>query len=364
MTIDIILDLGTFLISVLCGFVFIPLTLNFCKTKGLYDIPNQRKLHHNLIPRLGGITFIPSMVIAALIAIFTLDNDPALQQRVPLNLWSILFFFSLTIIYVVGIIDDLVGLGAKVKFAAQVAAAVLMPVAGLSVNNLYGFCGIYDIPIYIGIPLTVFVIVFISNAINLIDGIDGLAAGLSFIALIGFFYGYAHQGLNSYCISISGLAGVLIPYLYFNILGKAEKNRKIFMGDSGSLTLGFILGFLFVKFTMVNGEAMPYNPQRMLLAYSLLIVPVFDVVRVILHRLHYHAPLFKADKSHIHHKLMRAGCTMHQALAVIVAISLAYLALNFVLYFLMNIMAIIVTDVVLYTLFNIALNSKIKAVNA
>lgn len=364
MTIDIILDLGTFLISVLCGFVFIPLTLNFCKAKGLYDIPNQRKLHHNLIPRLGGITFIPSMVIAALIAIFTLDNDPALQQRVPLNLWSILFFFSLTIIYVVGIIDDLVGLGAKVKFAAQVAAAVLMPVAGLSVNNLYGFCGIYDIPLYIGIPLTVFVIVFISNAINLIDGIDGLAAGLSFIALIGFLYGYAHQGLNSYCIIISGLAGVLIPYLYFNILGKAEKNRKIFMGDSGSLTLGFILGFLFVKFTMVNGEAMPYNPLRMLLAYSLLIVPVFDVVRVILHRLHYHAPLFKADKSHIHHKLMRAGCTMHQALAVIITISLAYLALNLALYPLMGITAIIVTDVVLYTLFNIALNSKIKAVNA
>ena len=364
MTIDIILDLGTFLISVLCGFVFIPLTLNFCKTKGLYDIPNQRKLHHKLIPRLGGITFIPSMVIAALIAIFTLDNDPALQQRVPLNLWSILFFFSLAIIYVVGIIDDLVGLGAKVKFAAQVAAAVLMPVAGLSVNNLYGFCGIYDIPLYIGIPLTVFVIVFISNAINLIDGIDGLAAGLSFIALIGFFYGYAHQGLNSYGIIISGLAGVLIPYLYFNILGKAEKNRKIFMGDSGSLTLGFILGFLFVKFTMVNGEAMPYNPQRMLLAYSLLIVPVFDVVRVILHRLHYHAPLFKADKSHIHHKLMRAGCTMHQALAVIITISLAYLALNFALYSLMGVPAIIVTDVALYTLFNIALNSKIKTVNA
>lgn len=360
MTIDIILDLGTFLISVLCGFVFIPLTLNFCKTKGLYDIPNQRKLHHKLIPRLGGITFIPSMVIAALIAIFTLDNDPALQQRVPLNLWSILFFFSLTIIYVVGIIDDLVGLGAKVKFAAQVAAAVLMPVAGLSVNNLYGFCGIYDIPLYIGIPLTVFVIVFISNAINLIDGIDGLAAGLSFIALIGFFYGYVHQGLNSYCIIISGLAGVLIPYLYFNILGKAEKNRKIFMGDSGSLTLGFILGFLFVKFTMVNGEAMPYNPQRMLLAYSLLIVPVFDVVRVILHRLHYHAPLFKADKSHIHHKLMRAGCTMHQALLVILAMALLYIPLNLWLFGLIGITGVVLVDIILYTSINLLINYKIS----
>lgn len=360
MTIDIILDLGTFLISVLCGFVFIPLTLNFCKTKGLYDIPNQRKLHHKLIPRLGGITFIPSMVIAALIAIFTLDNDPALQQRVPLNLWSILFFFSLTIIYVVGIIDDLVGLGAKVKFAAQVAAAVLMPVAGLSVNNLYGFCGIYDIPLYIGIPLTVFVIVFISNAINLIDGIDGLAAGLSFIALIGFFYGYAHQGLNSYCIIISGLAGVLIPYLYFNILGKAEKNRKIFMGDSGSLTLGFLLSFLVIKFIMVNGHAMPVDAHRLLLAYSLLVIPIFDVIRVILHRLRHHSPLFTADKSHIHHKLMRAGCSMHQALLVILAMALLYIPLNLWLFGLIGITGVVLVDIILYTSINLLINYKIS----
>ena len=104
MAIDRLLDIGTFIISILCGFLFIPLTLNFCKAKGLYDIPNGRKLHHNLIPRLGGITFIPSMVIAALVAISTLDSDPALEQRIPLNLWTIIFFFSLLIIYVVGII--------------------------------------------------------------------------------------------------------------------------------------------------------------------------------------------------------------------------------------------------------------------
>ena len=98
MAIDRLLDIGTFIISILCGFMFIPLTLNFCKAKGLYDIPNGRKLHHNLIPRLGGITFIPSMVIAALVAISTLDSDPALEQRIPLNLWTIIFFFSLLII--------------------------------------------------------------------------------------------------------------------------------------------------------------------------------------------------------------------------------------------------------------------------
>ena len=243
MAIDRLLDIGTFIISILCGFLFIPLTLNFCKAKGLYDIPNGRKLHHNLIPRLGGITFIPSMVIAALVAISTLDSDPALEQRIPLNLWTIIFFFSLLIIYVVGIIDDLFGLSARIKFVAQIIAAALMPLAGLTINNLHGFCGIYEIPAFIGALLTVFVIVFISNAINLIDGIDGLAASLSLIALLGLLYGYDQQGLNSYCIIIAGMAGVLIPYLYFNLFGKAEKNRKIFMGDAGSQVVGIVLGF-------------------------------------------------------------------------------------------------------------------------
>lgn len=360
MTIDHILIIGTFLISILCGAVFIPLTLNFCKSKGLYDLPNKRKMHQRPIPRLGGITFLPSMMLAAFIAIITVGSTLPASQYVSLNMWTILFFFSLMIIYVVGIIDDLVGLGAPTKFTAQIVAAMLMPLANLTINNLYGLFGIYEIPFCIGAPLTVFVIVFISNAINLIDGIDGLAAGLSFIALVGFLLGYAHQHLISYCIIIAGLSGVLIPYLYFNLFGKIEKNRKIFMGDSGSLTLGFILGFLFVKYTMVNGEAMPYAPQRMLLAFSLLIVPTFDVARVILHRLHYHKPLFTADKSHIHHKLMRAGCSMHASLLIIIGMAIGFVGLNMILFKAVGITGLLLIDIAIYTTINIFINHKVR----
>lgn len=359
MNIDIILITGTFLISMLCGSLFIPLTLNFCKAKRLYDLPNQRKMHSNPIPRLGGITFIPSIAIAAFIAITTLDSNADAAAYKSLNLWTLLFCFSLLIIYVVGIIDDLVGLGARVKFAAQIAAATLMPMGGLTINNLYGLCGIYEIPTCIGMALTVFLIVFISNAINLIDGIDGLAASLSLIALGGFLTGYIRLGFLSYCIIIAGLSGVLVAYLYFNVFGKTERNRKIFMGDSGSLSLGFILGFLFVKYTMVNGDVMPYDPRRALLAYSLLIVPTFDVARVILHRLHYRKPLFTADKSHIHHKLIRAGYNMHMALIIIIAVALGYILLNTALFPLMGITWLVVTDIALYTVLNILLNRKI-----
>ena len=363
MAIDILLDIGTFIISIICGFIFIPLTLNFCKSKGLYDIPNKRKMHRKLIPRLGGITFIPSMIIAAFVAIVTLDNEPELGRRIPLNLWTILFVFSLLIIYVTGIIDDLLGLSVGIKFTVQTIAAALMPFAGLSINNLHGFCGIYEIPTLAGIVLTVFVFVFITNAINLIDGIDGLAASLSLTALLGLLYGYARQGLNSYCIIIAGMAGVLIPYLYFNIFGKVEKNRKIFMGDSGSLTLGFVLSFLTVKYIMVNGSSMPVDGSRMLLAYTLLIIPIFDVIRVVFHRIHYHAPVFKADKSHIHHKLMQAGCSMHQTLGVIMAMALLYIPLNIWLFSKTSITAVVLTDIVIYTSFNLALNYKISKKN-
>lgn len=359
MAIDRLLDIGTFLISILCGFIFIPLTLNFCKSKGLYDIPNKRKIHHNLVPRLGGITFIPSMIIAALVAIATLDSEPELGRRIPLNLWSILFVFSLLIIYITGIIDDLFGLSAGIKFAVQTVAAALMPFGGLSINNLHGFCGIYEIPTLAGIVLTVFVFVFITNAINLIDGIDGLAACLSLTALLGLLFGYAQQGLNSYCIIIAGMAGVLIPYLYFNLFGKAEKNRKIFMGDSGSLTLGFVLSFLTVKYIMVTDTSMPVDGHRMLLAYTLLIIPIFDVIRVVLHRMHYHTPVFKADKSHIHHKLMHAGCSMHQALLVIMAMALLYIPFNIWLFSMTSLTAVVLIDIVIYTAFNLALNYKI-----
>lgn len=197
---------------------------------------------------------------------------------------------------------------------------------------------------------------FINNAINLIDGIDGLAASLSILALSGFLYGYLSLQLYIYSILIAGLLGVLVAYFYFNVFGKTEHNRKIFMGDSGSLSLGFILGFLFVKYIMVT-PAMPYSPEHLIFAYSLLIIPVFDVARVILHRLRHHRPLFQAYKNHIHHKLMCAGLSMHQSLTAIVTLTLLFLLVNTILYPYVHITWTILVDIVLYTLFHLLLNT-------
>ncbi len=360
MTHHIILTFVAFVISALCGFVMIPQIMNFCKSKNLYDIPNARKVHKNAVPRLGGISFMPSMLLAFFLAISVMDQITGTNQ-VTVSTWTCCFFISLLLIYGVGIVDDLIGLDAKTKFVVQIIAASLLPVSGLYINNLYGFLGIHEIPFWMGAPLTVFMIVFIDNAINLIDGIDGLAGGLSFLALSGFLYCFINEGMFTYSILISGLMGVVLSYLYFNIWGDPEKNRKIFMGDSGSLTLGFILGFLFVKYAMYNPCVMPYHKDGLMISLTMLTVPMFDVVRVVIMRLRHRRPLFQADKNHIHHKLMRAGLNQHQALICILILAVSFTLINTLLTIICNMgmTYTILIDIVIFFIFNYMVNKAI-----
>ena len=330
-----------FAVSLLCGIITIPIILDFCKKYHLYDIPDQRKLHHNAIPRLGGICFMPSMLLALIIALMAFGRITG-EEKISANPWTLMFLVSLLLIYFTGLIDDITGLRPRTKFLMQVFAASLIPMSGLYINNFYGFLGIHEIPFWIGAPLTVFIIVFIDNAINLIDGIDGLSSGLSVISLGGFLYSFAREEVWVYCILIAGLMGVIISFMYYNIWGKPEKNTKIFMGDSGSLTIGFVLGFL-----MVNG---------LLLSYTLLIIPAFDVVRVILKRMRMHVGIFKADKNHIHHKLLAAGMNQRQALITILTFELFYIVLNLQVLPNFDITYIVVIDVIIYTAFHVMLD--------
>ena len=206
-------------------------------------------------------------------------------------------------IYVVGIIDDVVGLGAKTKFAVQIVAATLLPISGLYINNLYGFCGITEIPFWVGAPLTVFVIVFIDNAINLIDGIDGLAGGLALMSLLGFLVCFAREGVWSYCVLFRDLWACLQP-IFISICGVRPSATARFSwairGQSDArIHPWFPCGE--VRNEQHSCHALPQRQSACV--YTLLIVPCFDVVRVIITRLRDHQPLFKADKRPIHHKL-------------------------------------------------------------
>ena len=143
--------LTVFIISLFLGAIFTPATLNFCKRKKLYDIPNERKIHKNAIPRLGGLSFFPSMMIAFIF--FLLASSWNNQLDHTFNIWSASYLAGLLIIYTTGIIDDLICLTAKSKFVAQIIAASLLPMTGLTINNLYGLFGIYYLPYYAGVAV-------------------------------------------------------------------------------------------------------------------------------------------------------------------------------------------------------------------
>lgn len=357
MSIYVIGTIVVFIISATCGLVFIPAILNFCKAKNLYDIPNARKVHKNAVPRLGGISFMPSMFLSFAVALLYINSS---EELITINLWSLYFLISILLIYGMGITDDILGLSPLVKFVVQIVAACMLPFSGLYLNNMYGFMGVHEIPFFIGAPLTVLAIVFIDNAINLIDGIDGLAASLSIIALVGFLVIFITQDVWTYAILIAGLIGVLVAFLYFNLFGDPDKNRKIFMGDSGSLTLGFILGFLCVKYSMQNPNVIIKHDIDFIMAFTLLIVPMFDVVRVFMVRIYHKKSPFLADKRHIHHKFMAAGLSQHQTLLTIIAIALAYIALNYNLLQHMSNTCVFIVDVALYIILNLILNALIS----
>lgn len=197
-------------------------------------------------------------------------------------------------------------------------------------------------------PFTVLIIVFITNAINLIDGIDGLASGLSSVALLIFTFLFINKGLWSYAMLAAGTFGVLVPFFYYNVFGSVERARKIFMGDTGSLTLGYTLSFLAIKYSQHNTDIMPYTAGAFIIAFSTMIIPAFDVVRVVLVRIREgHSP-FEPDKNHIHHKLLAVGLSPRKAMLSLLFMSCAFSAANILLVPYVNNTMMLIADIVIW----------------
>ncbi len=228
-----------------------------------------------------------------------------------------------------------------------------MSIAELWINDLYGLFGIYAIPKWIGIPFTILTIVFITNAINLIDGIDGLASGLSSVALLVFGLLFIEKGLWMYSMLAFSTLGVLVPFFYYNVFGNAERARKIFMGDTGSLTLGYILSFLAIKYSQNDPEVISNTKDTFLIAFSTLIIPAFDVIRVVMVRLRNGKSPFEPDKNHIHHKFLAMGFTPRKAMIIIILISCAFSAVNILLIPWVNNTVILIGDIVAWIALNL-----------
>ena len=357
-----------FISAVILGRIIIPNVLVISMRKRLFDVPDERKVHKRPVPRLGGVTFFP--VILFSLCVFTalrlvLGIGP--QEREAETLISEFLFLmgGLTLLYIIGIGDDLVGVRYRRKFLVQIISAAMFPLSGLYINNFYGLFGIYLIPAEVGIPLTMLLVVFITNAINLIDGIDGLASGLSMVALLVFGVLFVHFRMWSYAMLAFVTVGVIIPFFSYNVFGSADLGRKIFMGDTGSLTLGYILSFFVIKYCMYEPDMLlTMKTSPVLVSFSVLMVPCLDVIRVVLRRARNKRALFMPDKTHIHHKFLAMGFSPRRALVTIQLMSACFCAFTIVAILYMNNTLVFVIDVVVWMLLNLwfdhVINRKMK----
>lgn len=322
-----------FVLAICMGWVIIPQILLVAFRKRLFDSNGGRKVHTGIIPRLGGVAFAPTQCCLLVLSMFFMykfnigDFSSEAFTVLPLFL---LLMCGLVILFMVGIVDDLIGVDYRWKFVVQIVAASFFPLSGLWINNLYGLLGVIVLSPWIGMPLTVLVVVFIVNAINLIDGIDGLCSGLGAIgcSILGGLFIYNGAWLHAIFAFIT--TGVLLPFFYYNVFGKSRRRKRIFMGDTGSLTLGFSISFLAISYAMYDQNIKPFSEGAIVVSFATLIVPVFDVIRVIYLRLRTHKPLFQPDQNHIHHKFLRLGLSHHMTMILILLLALSFSFLNIV----------------------------------
>ena len=352
-----------FLFAVSLGMVIIPRILVISHKKRLYDVPDARKVHTMPVPRLGGLSFFPVILMSMFLVIgfrlYFWDMD---TSSLSFNmLYEYLFLFvGMTLLYLVGVCDDLVGVGYRYKFAVQIAAALLLVLSGNWFDSLGGLFGIYSVPAWIGMPFTVFIVVYITNAINLIDGIDGLASGLCCIALSVLSVIFFLCGQYVYALLAICTLGILMPFWCYNVFGNANRGHKLFMGDAGSLTLGYVISFLIIHMSVTNEVSPTLSNPYMVIAFSTVLVPLLDVIRVVLHRLREHKNPFLPDKNHFHHKLLRTGMRVRMVMVCIIAISAFFILLNSSLAWRVDITYLFFLNLFCWSILHVGLNRLIK----
>lgn len=293
-----------------------PSFITIAKLKHLFDDPDEdRKIHTENTPSMGGMMIFAGTLFAFLLWL-PIHEIGVIQYLVP----------SLLIMFFVGMKDDIIGTAPVKKLAAHLAVAFIMVfMADIKLTSLHGLFGVKEIPEWAGIMLSIFTYIVIVNAFNLIDGVDGLAAGVGLIASTTFGFWFYYAGDWTYAVLAFSLAGALLGFLRFNF-----NPAKIFMGDSGSLVIGFL-------FAVMAIELVEYDPQldlpniitnisKPILAMSILVYPLVDTIRVFTLRAIKGISPFTADRNHIHHRLMDLGLGHKETVLIIYFFNLLTIA--------------------------------------
>lgn len=280
----------------------IPPIISLIRRYRLFDMPNARKEHINPVPTMGGIAIVGGMLISLLMW-FPFSYE----------MGQICFFFAIAGLFALGIMDDLKDLSAKYKFIIQIGLAALIALSGIRIYSFDGLFGIHELPVISQYTFTILAIVGITNAFNLVDGIDGLAGGIGFMSLVTVGMFLTMSGDNNTALVAFALAGGILAFLYFNF-----NPARIFMGDTGSLVLGFVIAVLCIRLLQVNAiTTSPLLEHAPVFVLGIVLIPVFDTLRVFAIRIWKGKSPFAADRTHIHHLLTNEGFSHVFAVRVI-----------------------------------------------
>ncbi len=287
-----------------------------------FDKPDHiRKVHRSSIPNIGGVAIFFGFLFACILFIKTTSIE-----------FSNFFLASCMIIFAMGIRDDLLGLNANFKIALQLIAAFLVVYfANVRMESLYGLFGVFELSMFISIPFSIFTIIVITNSINLIDGIDGLATSMGIVISACFAITFYLMNELGWCRISIALCGSLLGFIKFNYYP-----AKIFMGDTGAYIIGFILSILCIQFIELNRfdaltNADPFIKSSPAVGIGFLFIPLFDTLRVFIIRILEGKSPFYADRQHLHHFLLDRGWSHARISLFIPALSLFFIVLCFLL---------------------------------
>lgn len=306
------------LTAFLLAYISIPSIVTIARKKKLYDEPGGRRVHKRVVPNLGGLAVFAGFTVSFLI-FSHFDEYPRFQ----------FLLAGIIIIFFIGIKDDIMIIAPITKFAGQVIGSLVVIVpGGIRFTHLHGFFGIFELAYLPGVVLTLFVMVVIINAFNLIDGIDGLSSGLGIVSASTYSVWFMLNEETGYALMGWTLAGALLAFFIFNVWGR---ENKVFMGDTGAQLVGLIVAVLTIQFNEMNIQQ--YNPQSIpsapSVSFGILVVPLVDTLRVMFIRWVIRHSLFKADKNHIHHQLLALGFSHKQATFTILGVNVLFIIFVF-----------------------------------
>lgn len=301
-----------------------PVIIMMTQQKNLMDEPEERSAHQYRVPTYGGVGIFMAFSVLSMTFACMGGCPPEVLGRM-LGLMA-----ALCILFFLGVKDDMVGLDPLKKFLGQLAAAaIVILVTGVRIQSLGGIFGIGELPYAVSVGFTFFVFLLVGNAYNLIDGIDGLAGSIALIAALVFGGFFLVAGSKAMAVSAFVLVGALLGFLRYNM----SYTQRLFMGDSGSLFLGFLLAYFSVLFLNKN---QPGNPGAILsnapvLVLSVLSFPLLDTLRVFMLRVREGRSPFSPDRNHIHHRMLAKGLEHKQTTALIALKTILVLAVGWLL---------------------------------